>query len=224
MRIDGPDQAIVGQRLPFEVVITNGGAAAATGLLLRNEFDDGLVHEATTSPMETDIRSIPAGGSERVQIILRADRAGRLCQRLQLFGNGTLRAAKEKCTEVVGSAQPAGISVRKWIPAQGDGPYTAQLNETVEFQIDVTNNSSAAVSDLVLVEHYSEELDPINATDGYQFDDQLNLTWRLGALAAGQTKQYRVQCNCPVASRRRAATVHLSATSRATLSLRAKRA
>lgn len=195
MQIIGPDQGILGDLLPFEVVITNRGEATATGLLLLNDFDPGLVHEMSTSPMETDLRPIPPGATERIQIVLRADRGGRLCQRIRLSGEGTVRAAEEKCTMIVAPAAPA-ISLRKWIPAQGDGPYTAQLGEKIKFQLEVTNNGPVAMPGLTLVEQYADELNPIMATPGYQFDERVNMIWRLGPVAPNQTVTYTVECDC----------------------------
>ncbi|MEZ6070495.1 MAG: DUF11 domain-containing protein [Pirellulales bacterium] len=195
MQVEGPEQAVVGDRMLFTIVVTNGGGATASGLLLRDEFDEGLVHEQYPSPIETDVPPIPPGGNQRVEIVLRADRAGDLCQRLQLFGDGTIRANQTKCTAVVGAAQPS-VSVRKWIPAQGNGPYNAQIGDRLQFQIDVTNNSSVAVADLTLVENYTEELDPVNATQGYTLDQNVNLTWRIPSLAANETRTFVVECNC----------------------------
>lgn len=125
VRILGPDRASVGDRVTFEIVITNRGATTATGLVIKDRFDSGLVHESLRSPIKKLLgEDLPPGQSKRVGIEFRVAQAGRLCQTAEVTGNGGIVASAEACLTATGQGGFGGPPASTTPGPTAPGPTT----------------------------------------------------------------------------------------------------
>lgn len=195
LRMSGPRHARVGDEVHFEMVVTNRGGATATGLLIKDHFDEGLKHAVASSPIERDLADLAPGQSHRIGVTLRAVRSGELCHRVEVIGASGVLATGQACVSVTQAAvQPppggrAGLSVRK------TGPVTGEIGRTAEFTIEVTNTGETTLTDVKVSDMYDASLRPIMATEGYQSTGGA-LVWTIATLPPRKTERLQVNCRC----------------------------
>ncbi len=187
----GPQQALVGEPVTFEVTLTNRSNAPATNLLLVDAFDAGLVHEISAGRIERDLADLAAGETRRVPVTFRAARPGRQCNRVEVRSGGGLRGSAEACLMVYEAqrGQPAQLSVRK------SGPTRVAVGEKALFNIDVTNTGSVPATGIKVADNYDPSLNPTAASTGRTVVGA-NLIWQVPVLEPGQTIRLQVECQC----------------------------
>ncbi len=205
LQLSGPDQAQVGANVRFRVVVTNSGAAPATGLTITDTFEEGLEHVRGASPIERSLGTLDAGASTSVYVNFRVTKAGRLCHTVEIRGDGGVREAARQCINAAPAAGPsapadrpptesqAAIDVKKQVDAK-----TRHVGERAEFKITVTNTGDVPVTGLRITDTYELALRPTDATEGFDpprpGDEQL--LWRLARLEPGRIHTLQVQCDC----------------------------
>ena len=185
----GPQRADVGQDVTFEITVTNRGDTAATGLLLVDRFDEGLEHASAARPIERDLDDLAPGQSRRIGVTLRATQTGRLCNRVEVRGEGDIRAQAEACIEAVQPEQRPSLTVTK------SGPTLQRVGDVAQFVIDVTNTGTEAITSLRVIDNYDLALEPVEATEGYTTEGD-DLVWLVTRLDPGQTVTRRINCRC----------------------------
>ena len=105
--------------MTFDLALINRGDVPATGLVLTDRFDDGLVHASAVNPMQKRLDPIPAHQMLRMAIMFKVAKSGRLCNLVELSGDGGLNASAEACvqSEAVHLTQPAPINPTPTTPA-----------------------------------------------------------------------------------------------------------
>jgi uncharacterized repeat protein (TIGR01451 family) len=226
VRVAGSDTAMVGDRVTFEITVTNRSSLKATGLVISDQFDTGLVHDAAASPIEKDLGELLGGQSTTIGVTFRVAHAGRLCNRVEVRGEAGVRGTAEACVTAMMAAPPGEPSTLRLPPppAQGSAsdssaapPASAdgrlqtaakpsvQLKVTgptepphpdavAEFNIEVKNTGERPLTNLTITASHDEPLKPVQATDGYEWDDRGQLYWKFPTVPAGESR--RVQLNC----------------------------
>ena len=80
-------------------MLINRGDAAATGLVLTDRFDDGLVHAAAANPIQKGLSPIEPHQVRRMAIVFKVVKPGRLCNIIELTGDGGLNASAQACVQ-----------------------------------------------------------------------------------------------------------------------------
>lgn len=117
LTITGPQNAIVGSRVTFELVVINAGGTTAAKLLMVDDFDPGLAHDVAPSPIEHDLKDLPPGQSQRLGVTFRVMRPGRHAHQVQVTQQGKLIAAAK--ASVLGvEAVPSSETNKRASPAE----------------------------------------------------------------------------------------------------------
>jgi uncharacterized repeat protein (TIGR01451 family) len=193
--MSGPEQARLDEEVEFRITITNRGTTKATGLVLTDRYDDGLVHTKIKGEqaIERDVPEIPPGESKVIRVTFRVTRAGRLCNRAVVTGAGGLSASAEACVTVTGIP---GLSVRM------TAPESIAVGGKGLFRLEVHNAGDADLTGLSVASRFDLPLNPTQATQfgGEQVrvtrvGEQYELSpWRFDRLAAGGTMVLEVEC------------------------------
>lgn len=195
VRVAGPNQARVGDNVSFEITVTNRGDSPATGLLVRDAFDDGLKHEAAQSPIERDLEDLGPGKSLTFGVTFSVTAPGRQCQRIEVSAADGQPARAEHCLQVAAAAG-AKLSVRK------SGPRQQQVGDQFLFDILVTNQGSEAVRNVKVTDAYDLNfLRVLKASAGHE-PDPPNLVWVLDSIPPGDTVRLQVLCQALAANPR----------------------
>ncbi len=196
VRIEGPQQATVGQQVRFHMLVTNRGQAPSGELTIKNRFDEGLEHEVhdPKRTIEAKLGNLAPGETQQVDIDFTVVKPGQWCHTAEVHGPPGILATAKSCltaAEVVSEApvREAGVSVRKTGPAQGT------VGQLADFTIDVTNTGQRVLTNVRVVDHYDAALLPKEATEGYRLEDG-NLVWTFPRLEPGHTARIQIRCSC----------------------------
>ncbi len=197
LHLSGPDKATVGQQVRFVLEIVNRGDAPATGLRIRDRYDEGFTHSIGKNPIEVELDPPPAAGQSITKgITFTVVKAGRLCHTVELL---TAAGAVLQTTQVCLDAT-AAASAKPAVSVKITGPISAHVGETALFTIAVTNSGDAKLSNLQITNAYDPlQLDAKSASDGYK-QAATGLTWTIASLDPGQTVQRKIEFACRAAA------------------------
>jgi len=203
LKVSGPHKARVGDQVTFELTITNRGQQSATGLVIKDWFDEGFQHAVAQSPITRSLGTLAPNQSRRIGVTFRAARAGRLCHDVEVTGAGGIRVTGRGCVTVSRTTpeQPAPLQPEPTgqaaVSVEKSGPSISEVDKRAEFVVIVTNTGQQTLTNVKVVDHYDASLAPDMATEGYQFDaDSRELSWTIDTLSPGRSTRLRVECRC----------------------------
>jgi len=206
VQVLGPQESVsVGEDVTFTIVITNRGRLPATGLIIKDRFDPGLEHAEAPSPIERDLGTdLAPGQSQRIGVVLRVTRAGRLCNTAEVIGDGRIQASATACVTAVEAArrepepgpQPAGQAS---LSVTMTGPDACAVGEKALFTIEVTNTGQQPLTGVRVASSFDASINPARATPGHHREDD-NIVWTLDTLEPGQKERFDLECDCLTAS------------------------
>jgi uncharacterized repeat protein (TIGR01451 family) len=180
LRLCAPAVAGVGQEVPYRILVENRSPAPAHHVAVRNAVPaHARFIRAHPEPAAVDpeilwqVGTLPPGVCCEITLVLSPTGTGDVknCARVQ-YEHGQCT-----CTKVGPSAATAGergLTLRKL------GPNQAAINETLRYQLIVTNNGDVEAEGVVLT-------DVLPA--GLEHESRKNtLTWDMGNLPPGQTR------------------------------------
>ena len=186
--VDPPTTAVAGQRVQFNIELTNTGDLPLRNVTLRDRFDSGLQHTGgERSPIEKLVGEIEGRGVRRIGVSFYVRQAGRLCHTLEAFADGGHGVSAEAC--VVAREPAYEVSVRV------TGPPQRSVGEIALYEIAVTNTGEAAVTRVRLVGVVKPTLQATSITAGGMLDNE-GFAWEIPSLTPGQTELRRIQATC----------------------------
>jgi uncharacterized repeat protein (TIGR01451 family) len=108
LKIDGPAKAEVDGSVTFEVVITNAGKTPARGLVIIDRFDPGLEHAVGQSPIERSLKDLEPGQSQRMGLVFRVTRSGRLSHTVEVATGATVLTSARASLSAVALKRESG--------------------------------------------------------------------------------------------------------------------
>ncbi len=206
--VDGPTTAEVGSDVTFEIRVVNRSAAAITGLLVTDRFDEGLRHTASASPIERDLVDLPPGATGRLSVIFRVTQPGESCQDVTVTADGGLRSTVRNCLTAAetpaGQAPEAAQPSEPQAPTSSNPPLTVKITgpdrqrvgETARFRIEVTNHGETPIENLEIADNFETSLEPSQATESSTWLKGNSLGWQIAALAPGKTVRRDIEFKC----------------------------
>jgi uncharacterized repeat protein (TIGR01451 family) len=180
----GPQTAVLGLPVNYEITVTNTGSAPVNNVLLVDDFDPGLEHESHAHPIKLPVGTLAPGESKAVPLTLTAKQEGQFVNRVTATADGDLKA----------TAQHAMTVTKATLKIELKGPPKRFLNRAAEWNITVTNTGQSPLSNLVVHDQLPPELTFVSAGQG---GTQANneVVWALGALQPGEQKIVQVKTN-----------------------------
>ncbi len=209
LRLAGPDKAIVGAEVHFELDIINRGDTLATGLVLTDNFDAGLENPKIEGhSIKRDLEPLAPGQSRKVGMTFRVAQAGRLCHTVEVTGANGLHETTQACVEATADVAatppnttppPASIAT---VSAKISVQPTARTGDFVLFTIEVKNTGSTKIPALQIVDTFDDTLLKVmETTAGYQLQGK-QLSWTIRDFDAGGVARREVKCQCLAAGAR----------------------
>jgi uncharacterized repeat protein (TIGR01451 family) len=173
----------VGDKVVFNIKITNTGSGPANSMTLHARLTDGLSHQAG-NVIEAPLANLPAGQTKTLPLEVTAAKAG-----------------SQQCTlTVFADANPAETAkanvtlVEPQLVAKQAGPARCWVKAEPTYQIDLSNPGTAATDPLTVWTVVPEGFEFVQATDGGAFAaTNRTVVWKLSALAAGSNKSLTVK-------------------------------
>jgi len=184
-----PAEVAPGKDLEYRITVNNTSRAAAHHVTVRNPVPANTTFvSADPAPTMKEPELVWRLGSmegctkKEIVLVLRPTGEGEVqnCARVQ-FEHGqcvTTRIGRPQ-------QQPAQLSLRK------TGPEQAMLFDPLSYRIEVRNNGTAPLTDVVLTDVLPRDMEYVGGTT--QPQGRTLLTWNLGTLAAGQQRVIEYQ-------------------------------
>lgn len=174
----GPETTRVGEKVPFQIKLTNTGTGTAGKILLQAKFSEGLTH-VQGQVIEAELANLPAGQSKTLSLEVVAGKSGpQVCSITAVADGSQTEVAK------------VGVNlVEPMLLIKQTGPSRYLVRSEPTYTIELSNPGTASTDPVELWAALPAGIDFLTATDGGAFlDANRAVGWRMPGLAAGTTK------------------------------------
>ncbi len=172
----GPETALLGSTITYNVVVANTGSAVARDVVMTDPVPDGL----GGSPVTVNVGDLAPNQSKTIQVSFTANQRGRFCNVATAKSSNAGEVKAEACTVV----QQAGIKITK------EGTKEQYLSRNATYEIVISNTGDTALTGVVVSDATPAQTTIVDAGGGTV--DGHNITWMVGELATGASKSFKV--------------------------------
>jgi uncharacterized repeat protein (TIGR01451 family) len=183
VKLEGPRNGVVGESLPYQISVTNGGDGPADGIRVQARLDEGLESDGK---LDQTIGSLSPGQSRTFTIRLTAKRGGKHTIQAGAAAEGGLVAVPQEATIEVQDAQLA---------VTAHGPSRAYVGQEVTWELVVRNNGDVPLGRVVVRATLPQEVNFVKATDGGKLNGR-QVVWDLGTAPARQERPVSITVTC----------------------------
>ena len=152
-------QVLIGETVVFAITISNPGSGDATGIILEEDVPPGLSHGAG-SELEYEVGTLRPGESRRLELKLKASKAGVTINKLRVRGDANLSAEHTIQLEVIAPKLVVGLT----------GPRRRFLDRQVKYQVAFRNAGTANARNVELITFLPKGLKFISTSGKGQYD------------------------------------------------------
>jgi uncharacterized repeat protein (TIGR01451 family) len=183
LTMSGPERAVVGDAVAFELQVTNPGSGPATNVVLHVTLPDGLKHEAGSS-IAADVGTLAPGASKSITLKTTAASEGRMAAEAVANADDDLQADARAVVQVA----TATLLLRK------TGTQQSLIGRELEHRLEVVNPCPVPVTGAQLIDTLPEGLEHVSASDGGVYDAAArSVAWSLGTLGPGETRTVTIR-------------------------------
>jgi len=174
----GPETIRVGDKVPFQIKLSNTGTGTAGRIVLKAQFSEGLQH-SQGQVIEAELANLPAGQSKVLNLEATAGKSGPQTCVVTAIADG-MQAETAK----------ANVSlIEPMLTVKQVGPTRCLVKAEPTYTIEMTNPGTAATDPIQVWASLPPGFDFLQATDGGAFlDANRAIGWRLPGLPAGASK------------------------------------
>jgi len=173
----GPQSALVGDAVAFQIQVRNTGTGPANGVMIRDQLPAGLQHPQG-QVVDAEVGALAPGQMRSITLEATAAKAGHFVNEVIVTADGGLQATARAEIDIT---QP-GLVLRKTGPAQ------RLIGREAEFDLEVHNPGTADATNVRVIDTLPEGLE-IGTTNNGAYDAATRtFTWTLGTLPAGQRR------------------------------------
>jgi uncharacterized repeat protein (TIGR01451 family) len=167
-----PPKVLIGEGLTVGITVSNPGTGPATGVIIEEDVPPGLSHVAG-SQLEYEVGTLRPGESKRLELSLRAEKAGIVQNRIQVRGEANLAAQHAVQIEVVAPQLQVAV----------EGPKRRFLERQATYALQVSNPGTAAAREVELVAFLPRGMKFVTTDSQGQYDPtQHAVFWSLAEL------------------------------------------
>lgn len=139
--LTGAQTALVGENMPFQIVVKNAGTGPATNLKVKAQFDAGLEVVSKPGPFEVSFDKLDAGETQTIALPLTPKQAGKSAVKAVVTADGNQSA----------ESPAVGIDVKKPdIKVEVQSPANGYLNQDITIALRVFNPGEVHLSNVVV--------------------------------------------------------------------------
>ena len=161
---DGTKEQFLSRQARYTIVVSNIGDTPLTGVTVTDTAPAGTTiasaQGGTVSGNKAvwNLGTLEAGAEKTLNVALNASVAGRHCNSATVATTEGLTQTAEACTVWTG----VGALLLETL----DNPDPIQVGETTTYTVRVTNQGTAADTDIKMTVRFSPEIDPVSASNG----------------------------------------------------------
>jgi uncharacterized repeat protein (TIGR01451 family) len=176
LRMTAPSQVMVGQDEHVKIELRNPGTGDATGVVLLENVPENVKHAAGPA-LEFDVGTLRAGESRQMDLVLTAQKAGKVINELTARADGELEVQQQVEFEVIAPALSVSV----------EGPEKRYLERPATYQVSVQNPGTAPAHDIELVTKLPKGMKFVRANNMGQYDASTHAVyWSLAELPEGE--------------------------------------
>ena len=182
LRVAAEPSVRLGREHRVTVEVHNPGTGVATGVMLREDVPPQVSHPAGPE-LEFEVGRLAPGETRRLELVLTAEQAGRVENRVRAVADGDLSAEGVVEFDVVAPS----------IAVKIDGPARRYLERPASYRVSIANPGTADARDVRLVTHLPRGRDFVSANNLGEYDEQTHAVyWSLAELPEGQRGEVEV--------------------------------
>lgn len=167
-----PPKVLIGESIMVGITVSNPGTGPATGVIIEEDVPEGLAHVAGAQ-LEYEVGTLRPGESKRLELSLKADKAGLIQNTIHVRGDGNLANQHSVQIEVV--APQLAVEV--------DGPRRRFLERQATYTLSVANPGTAPARDVELAAFLPRGMKFVQSDSQGQYDPaQHAVFWSLEEL------------------------------------------
>jgi uncharacterized repeat protein (TIGR01451 family) len=175
LRLSAPDKVMVGSEQRVKIELHNPGSGDATGVILLENVPEKLRHAAGPA-LEFEVGTLRAGETRKMELVLTAEKAGPVVNRIMARGDGELEVEQEIKFEVIAPSLEIGV----------EGPGRRYLNKPATYTVHIGNPGTATAKDIELTTKLPKGMRFVRANNLGEYDSTTHAVyWSLAELGEG---------------------------------------
>lgn len=175
-----PQAVELGERVEYELTLTNHGPGQARDVLVQDRLPPGLKHDSGDAVLDWRVAKLPPGQTVTARVWTRAVATGEQLNTARI----TDYAGEASCAIRV---RQAALGLAK------QGPAERYLGQTAGYQIQVRNTGDGIARQVVVGDAYPQGMRFVSANPpGKHDEERRQVTWSLGDMPAGEARDLQV--------------------------------
>lgn len=179
LAMEGPSSGVVGEVLPYKLIVTNVGNGPIEKVLIRGRVEEGLETGPNSDVLNESIDYLDVGGTKTIQLPITGKRSGRFQIQSGAIADGNLRANPQSATVTIEEAQ-LSVTVH--------GMTRAFVGQEANWELVVRNQGNVPMTNVAVKATMPNEISFVRASDDGQGSGK-DVVWKIGELRAGQERK-----------------------------------
>jgi uncharacterized repeat protein (TIGR01451 family) len=177
IRMTAPSEVMIGAEQRVKIELRNPGTGDATGVMLFENVPQNVKHAAGPT-LEFEIGTLRAGETRELELVLTAEKAGKVVNILSAKADGNLQVQQQVEFEVIAPALTVAVN----------GPERRYLERPATYEVSVENPGTATAHDVQLVTKLPKGMQFVRANNMGEYDAATHAVyWSLAELPQGET-------------------------------------
>jgi uncharacterized repeat protein (TIGR01451 family) len=176
IRMTAPSEVMIGKQQHVKIELRNPGSGDATGVMLFENVPPNVKHVAGPA-LEFEIGTLRAGETRELDLVLSAEKAGKVTNVLTARAGGNLQVQQQVEFEVIAPALTVAVQ----------GPERRYLERPATYEVSVENPGTAAAHDVQIVTKLPKGMRFVKANNMGEYDATSHAVyWSLAELPKGE--------------------------------------
>jgi uncharacterized repeat protein (TIGR01451 family) len=177
IRMSSPDKVMIGQEQRVKIELRNPGSGDATGVMLFENVPENVKHAAGPA-LEFEIGTLKAGETRELELVLKAEKAGKVLNVLTARADGNLQVQQQVEFEVIAPALEIAVN----------GPERRYLERPATYEVSVENPGTAPAHDVQIITKLPKGMRFVRANNMGEYDAATHAVyWSLAELPEGES-------------------------------------
>jgi uncharacterized repeat protein (TIGR01451 family) len=177
IRMSAPDKVMIGQEQRVKIELRNPGSGDATGVMLFENVPENVKHVAGPA-LEFEIGTLRAGETRELELVLLAEKAGKVVNILTAKAEGNLQVQQQVEFEVIAPA----------LEVEVNGPERRYLERPATYEVSVGNPGTAPAHDVQIITKLPKGMRFVRANNMGEYDAATHAVyWSLAELPEGES-------------------------------------
>lgn len=188
LKIDGPEQATVGQDVVFTFEVLNQCDETLEDIDMQLRYDAGLYADGRTNPVRAKFDRLNFNEKRTISIAFNVQQPGTRCFDLSVTSKNGYAVEARKCLE-------ASVSSRPSVELRVEGQSPIEVGQTAQVNATIINNGNTPIESVVLTNKFADSLEALRATEDFPFTriSDNEYAFAIGRVEPGEEKLLEVE-------------------------------